>query len=291
MISFPRILFPVDLSESSRLAAPFAKAMATRFQSEVTLLHIVEVPPAWYGPTQVATFCSRVDISSILEDRRTELSSFLAEELAGVCVQPCVQSGDPAAIIQRVAHQKQVGLIMMPTHGYGPFRSLLLGSVTAKVLHDAECAVWTITHPDPTQLRPEANKRQFLCAIGADTRDIPLIHWATQFAGEQLATLRLVHAVPGFDEEQGQQKQSDPLRDFVLQVARERIGKLQAEAGSKLEVTVEAGRTGHVVREVALRQQADLVLTGRGVIQKPLGRLRSNAYAIIRDAPCPVISM
>ena len=49
MISFQRILFPVDFSPQSSAAAPLVKAMAARFQSEVLLLHIVEVPPAWYG--------------------------------------------------------------------------------------------------------------------------------------------------------------------------------------------------------------------------------------------------
>ena len=32
---------------------------------------------------------------------------------------------------------------MMPTHGCGPLRRFLLGSVTAKVLHDVSTAVWT----------------------------------------------------------------------------------------------------------------------------------------------------
>jgi len=35
---------------------------------------------------------------------------------------------------------------MMPTHGLGGFRRFLLGSVTAKVLHDADCPVWTGVH-------------------------------------------------------------------------------------------------------------------------------------------------
>jgi hypothetical protein len=34
-------------------------------------------------------------------------------------------------------------MILMPTHGYGPFRQMLLGSVTAKVLHDSKCPVLT----------------------------------------------------------------------------------------------------------------------------------------------------
>ena len=41
---------------------------------------------------------------------------------------------------------------MPPTRGVGPFRRLLLGSVTAKVLHDVRCAVFTTAHVlDPTQ--------------------------------------------------------------------------------------------------------------------------------------------
>ncbi|MGA8595805.1 MAG: universal stress protein [Bryobacteraceae bacterium] len=46
--------------------------------------------------------------------------------------------GDPAAAIVKCAQAEQVDLIMMPTHGYGPYRKFLLGSVTAKVLHDSD---------------------------------------------------------------------------------------------------------------------------------------------------------
>jgi nucleotide-binding universal stress UspA family protein len=34
----------------------------------------------------------------------------------------------------------------LPTHGLGAFRRSLIGSITAKVLHDAECPVWTGVH-------------------------------------------------------------------------------------------------------------------------------------------------
>ena len=66
---------------------------------------------------------------------------------------------------------------------------------------------------------------------------------------------------------------------------------MQAEAGTKLELCIAAGAPGKVIRDFATAQVADLVLVGRGKIQKHFGRLRSNAYAIVRDAPCPVISV
>ena len=100
----------------------------------------------------------------------------------------------------------------------------------------------------------------------------------------------LIHAVTGFEEDQCHCA-DDPLREFVFNVARERIAKLQAQAGTNLEVASRSRPHRRRGARAGLQQQADLVLIGRGIIQKPLGRLRSNAYAIIRDAPCPVISM
>jgi nucleotide-binding universal stress UspA family protein len=46
-----------------------------------------------------------------------------------------------------------------------------------------------------------------------------------------------------------------------------------------------------VAREAALGHQSDLIVIGRGVMQTRLGRLRSSAYSIVREAPCPVISI
>ena len=46
-----------------------------------------------------------------------------------------------------------------------------------------------------------------------------------------------------------------------------------------------------VVAEAAERYQADLVLIGRGSLAKFAGRLRTHEYSIIRDAPCPVLSI
>lgn len=288
MVSFQRILFPIDFSIQSRAAAAFVKSMAARFQSEVNLLHVVEVPPAWYGTPEAGAYDALIDVSSMLEDRRLALQSFVADELAGISAQGCVRSGEPAMLITQYALQKKVDLIMMPTHGYGPFRALLLGSVTAKVLHDAACPVWTTAHAIEIGAKGDKPWRQILCALDDDDRDLPLLRWAAKLACEQGAELRLVHAVTGFEEDP--EATNDPLREFLFGVARERIDKMQAQAGTKLELCIDTGRAGEAVRKIALERDADLLLVGRGKIQKHFGRLRSNAYAIVRDAPCPVIS-
>ena len=49
MTSFQRILFPVDLSEECMRTAPYVKAFADRFRSDVILLHVFELPVTLFG--------------------------------------------------------------------------------------------------------------------------------------------------------------------------------------------------------------------------------------------------
>jgi nucleotide-binding universal stress UspA family protein len=78
---------------------------------------------------------------------------------------------------------------------------------------------------------------------------------------------------------------------FLLSSARQEIANLQSEAGTSLEISVVAGPVGKVVRKVALEYDSDLLVIGRGVMQETLGRLRTESYGIIRESPCPVLSL
>ena len=290
MITFQRILFPVDFSEQDHQAAPFVRAMAARFQSEIVLMHIVGSVPAWRGATEAGVAGPVVDLQDLMQERRERLCRHLAGELAGLCVRRELVLGEPAREITRCAQAQKVDLIMMPTHGYGPFRRFLLGSITAKVLHDTDCTVWTGVHTDQLWAHLHDRWRRFLCAVDADPRDAPLLRWAAQFASEQRAELRVVHVVhaaapiPAGHE-------SPALQDFLLDTTRARLARLQSEAGASLEIEMQLGRVGDVVRSAASDHNADLILIGRGSIRGAFGRLRSQAYTIIREAPCPVVSL
>ncbi len=61
--------------------------------------------------------------------------------------------------------------------------------------------------------------------------------------------------------------------------------------GVRAPLCVAPGDVSDVVREVATSHKADLVIIGRGMLDETLGRLRTNAYGIIRSSPCPVLSV
>ncbi len=290
MSTFHRILFPVDFSKQCHAVAPAVAAMANRFHAELLVLHVIDLPPAWFGAPEPATWAALINTDRVREEGRVALDRFVAQEFPGVPLMSMLAEGDAAAHIAEHAERERVDLIMLPTHGYGPFRALLLGSVTAKVLHDAHCPVWTGVHAEQLMAHPPDRWKRMLCAVDGGEKDLGLLRWAAGFAAEQSAELRLVHAVRGADA--NLTEDSDPaMHEFLFNVAREHVAKLQALAGTHFEVCFLAGGVGQAVRKAAIGHDADLILIGRGTLHKPLGRLRSSAYAIIRQAPCPVISV
>lgn len=285
MASFRHILFPVDFSDRSRAVRPFVEGMAREFGSKVTLLHVVETPQVLYGGVDVAYPIS-LDSDAMMADARSMLGSFF--EAGDIKVGREVVTGSPAREVIAFAENNDVDLIMMGTHGYGAFRTLLLGSVAAKVLHDATCPVWTAAH---TGELPEAAGdfyRTMMCAVDLGPSSLPLLRSAMDLANAFKSKMYIVHAVPA--AENLHHEFDAGLTEFLLKTARESIAKLQAKAGTDLGVCVAAGPVSRVVREAAEHHQAGLVIAGRGHLTQTLGRLRSNAYSIIRESPCPVLS-
>ena len=289
MITFKRILFPVDFSDQCRAVVPCVKAMAERFRSELVILHVLDLPQSWFGSPEAAAWAALINADQLRVQGNVAVVRFLAQEFSGMLVTGQVAEGEAALQIADFAQDNSTDLIMMPTHGYGPFRALLLGSVTAKVLHDAHCPVWTGVHASQMTAHPPQRWKRMLCAADAATPDAHVLKWAAEFAEEQGAGLQLVHAVLGADPTD---KENDPgLYQFLFDTAREQIDKLQAEAGTNLDVCLMGGAVDRVVHRAAVDYDADLIIIGRGTIQRPLGRLRSSAYSIVREAPCPVISI
>lgn len=290
MISFQRILFPVDFSTQDQETVPFVQRMAERFHSRIILLHVAQFFPVGYGTPDAIVLHPMLDLEEVMEQRRERLDQYLCQELADVVVERIVLLGDPTKQIANYAHEESIDLIMMPTHGYGPFRRLLLGSVSAKVLHDTDCPVWTGVHTDQMWSRIHQSWGRFLCAVDVDPQDVRLLQWAAEFASEQKAELKVVHALPAAAPIPYGQEPPE-LRGFLLDEAEQRLSDLQSEAGTDFDIQLQFGKIEDVVRCTALVHNADLILIGRGVLQKTLGRLRSASYAIIRHAPCPVISI
>jgi nucleotide-binding universal stress UspA family protein len=149
---------------------------------------------------------------------------------------------------------------------------MLIGSVTAKVLDESEQPVLTGTHLEPEGDPAEWHIRNILCAVDLGTRTDCVLRWGAALAKEFNAKVSVLHVA------------SDPH-------AANRMAKAIEAAGLHAEALIADGEPHKVVTATAARLEADVVIIGRGTATNTLGRLRAQAYGIVRQSPCPVLSV
>ena len=98
----------------------------------------------------------------------------------------------------KTARDRNVDLIVMSIHGYGAFHRFLLSSVTAKVLHESPCAVWTGAHLEETPAR-EFSIRHVLRSVDLSSHSPRTASLAAEMAAAVDATLTLVHITSGME--------------------------------------------------------------------------------------------
>ena len=288
MLALTKILVPVDFSDRSVAAVRYARNLACHFHGELVLMHVLPSIPYEMGGFEFGGVVMAEGFADRVAEARAELDQFLGAELIGQKVCRIVLEGDPARQIVDYAHRSDVKLIVMPTRGYGPFRRFLLGSVTAKVLHDADCPVLTSVHMEEDDLEA-VRPTKIVCAVDMGPQSSKALNWADQLAQEFNGELVLVHATP-LGESHFDDAFDPEWRTTVEGRMREKLSELAAGVHAAAMIT-ESGNPADVVAETAERFGAHLVVIGRSEADGMFGRLRANAYAIIRQSPCPVVSV
>lgn len=284
-MNFDHIVFPIDFSERSRALTSQVEWLAARFGSRVTLLHVFEIPAAWYGACE-ASFISLGCFDTLRNSVEQQLAEY-AINVPKKRLQRVFLQGNAAAEILNWLGGHDADLLVIGTHGYGALQGWILGSVTAKLLHAATCAIWVNSLSLPRL--PDSGIRKILCAIELTEEAVPLLRYAKQCGMELGAGVRLLHSVPEFEA------RADNYFDFDLHRcladgARVEISKMQREAGTEFPLTISQTGIASALTEAADKYGADLMLIGRGKSQKVFGRFQTHAYEIIRCAPCPVLS-
>ncbi len=291
MFQLKKILLPVDFSERCHEAIRYAlPPLAKHFSCEIIVCHVLP-PFLEFGSSELGISLSGEYMVERRKEARKQLEAFLADELRDFRVTRILLEGDPAHKIVEQAQSTGCDLILMPTHGYGPFRRMLLGSVTSKVLHDAECPVWTGAHfqsKSPAEVIP---LRHILCAIDLGPHSMQTLDWASRLATEFNAKLTLLHVITALNPRAEDYYFAPEWRKYLIDRARTDLNNLQQAAGTKFEVELEIGDVAQAVCAAAKLIQAELIVVGRGSIVSTLGRFRTHAYTIIRESPCPVVSV
>jgi nucleotide-binding universal stress UspA family protein len=284
MLPFQKILFPTDYSDACRAVAPHVRDMREHFSAELAVVHA-------YGLSVFYSEVAMADPASIEEMQRLEekrLQEFVTQMFPGLHVETFLQQGEPGSVIHDVVQHQGADLIMMPTHGHGPLRRLLLGSVTAKVQHDVSAAVWTGAQA-AVEAHPRGTYKSILCAVDLSEEAEAVLQAAAALARSYQAQLSLVHVVEMLPT--NPEVDITPFREELVQFADRQMRELKSKLGIDAPHTLIEGVTAYEVCQEATRTKADLLVVGRGNIQGTFSRIWSHLYAIVRDSPCPVLSI
>lgn len=150
---FRRILVPLDGTDTSAAILPIAQELASRYESEVILLHAAAAYTAFAEYPNVEVRPSAEELRDLMEPYREKLDQ------GGVKSRVYILYEDPAQAILHVATADAVDLVAMTTHGRSGLSRWVFGSVAEKVLRNCPCPVLasraTAKTPSPSHAASE----------------------------------------------------------------------------------------------------------------------------------------
>jgi universal stress protein A len=142
MLPIKKILTTTDFSDASYEALDRAVELARHFGAELLLLYVVPPIPTLHAGH---TFSIGDYEDALRSNARERLSQVIDKrvprELASLQI---VGYGDPAREIVATAHEQNVDLIVIATHGLTGWRHIVFGSVAESVVRHSEHPVLTI---------------------------------------------------------------------------------------------------------------------------------------------------
>lgn len=141
------IVVPVDGSEHAKKAVEFAVDWAKVHDGQIHLIHIPE-PPAGdevlvMGGASVTIYATREELEQIGQTI-IDAATKMVKELGLNDVDGSISIGNPARQIVKKAEDLKADMIVMGTRGLGDWKSLLVGSVSHKVMQMAPCTCVTV---------------------------------------------------------------------------------------------------------------------------------------------------
>ena len=288
-----RILWASDGSRESRDALRWVELFATRLGASVSALSVIESPDlcTLEVPDDLKAEISLIDrdLGTREAKRLRRLGSVLEQK--GIKAETRVIRGIPYQEIIKAAQSHDVDLIAMGKRGLNLWDRMLLGSTTTKVLRESHVPILTVRQ---TAKKPAVKK--ILVPSSFSPADNVSLEWALEFAGPLGASVFLLHIV------QAHRSWDTVKGGFMGRLRRVATEKLDAmletvpaqkrKGVSKFTRVKAFSRPWSGILSFVREEGIDMIVMGtharKGVPRFFLG---SVAERVIREAPCPVITV
>lgn len=144
MKTINRILFPVDLTESSDKLVPHVTTMVHKFEAQLHLLFVVRIFQ-YFSSIYVPYPSINLFESELLEGARRRMDEFHDGHFKALPdVVDEVILGDASETILEYIANKQIDMVIMGTHGRKGLDRVIFGSVAERVIKNSPVPVLVV---------------------------------------------------------------------------------------------------------------------------------------------------
>ncbi|WP_298527629.1 universal stress protein [uncultured Christiangramia sp.] len=171
------ILVPTDFSDQAEKALKVAAQLARKFDSEIYLLHMLELPMMLIDPVHGSSqnVPEALFFMKLAHQRFSRLK--MADYLEGLKVHETVQFHRAFEGIIEISQENNCEMIVMGSHGASGYQEMFIGSNTEKVVRNSEIPVLVIKNEIP-----DFRIENFVFATDATSDQKDLLSRAMKFA-------------------------------------------------------------------------------------------------------------
>lgn len=285
-LTFGRILFASDLSESSQ--APFLVALRVcmAFEAALSILHVLEYPEAIASESK--SYIS--ELAFHRDDAKISLERLRATaKEQGVTCETTMATGIPSLTILEALSHGKYDLVVLGTSNPHGFERLVFGSTAEAVLRGSSCPVLTVGPQVTGEAMRDEHRNPVVFATDLHRTTTPAIRYAQVFCKATQSPLHCLHILPKTLE-------SVSPNQIVPQIMTEALRHLATENDSTDVPTIYKIAYGNdiakTISEYARQHRAWLIVLGIQRAPVLASHIPAHiAYRIISDSPCSVVTI
>jgi nucleotide-binding universal stress UspA family protein len=278
-IAFRNILFLTDFSPLSSAALPFAVAVARKYASKLSVVHVVPSPAA----------VPRVSVA-LLQDQMERDSRLAMNELVSqvgdVFFETSIEKGDVIRVVLGLIESKSIDLVVLGTHGRTGVNKVVLGSVAETIFRRASCPVLTIGPHVSTSPPNVASTHEVLFATDFSPHSLAAAPYAISLARGSQARLSLTYVIESVRE---------TLPPDMLTVRLHDVVPPDAGLSCRPKSFILYGDPAAEIVGLARERAVDLIVLGVQPRHRPLDISThlpwATAHRIVTQASCPVLTV
>ena len=295
MTRYKTIVVGTDFSPLSQVALESAVETAKRFGVEA--LYVVHVVNTSSGAAVFPYAVPEAQLTMVYEEGADRATSRLADvpiDFPAERLHRVVRLGLPARVLSDLAEEVSADLLVVASHGFGPLRRTVLGSVSGALIRSAPCPVLVVGERRPSVRSTE----HVLAAVDLSPVSADVVGHAVSMTngGGRMTVLSLYeHPLSTYDE-------GDLLPRYLSDDEIKAVGQRHELAVKSMvdrvehpnvDVRVEVMSKAPppvVILETASLLEPDLIVvgtSGHNAWHRMI--IGSTATKVLAEAPCPVL--